>query len=262
MSDQKAVTPRPAATILLCRDGSDGLEVFMVVRHRQIEFASGALVFPGGKVEESDAHLDVAERCDGVDPSDSLFTYEVAAIRETYEECGVLLAREAEGDALITGERLRALESSRDKLNSGDLTFVAFLKQEDLRLACDHLIRFAHWITPAMVPKRFDTQFFIAKAPEDHLAVHDGSESVDSIWITPKDVLEQAEADKWNIMFPTRLNLQKLNESTTVDEAMASARARTIVTVEPQFEARDEGNFILIPPEAGYSISEEKFVRP
>ena len=113
-----------------------------------------------------------------------------------------------------------------------------------------------------MVPKRFDTQFFMASAPKDHLALHDGSESVDSIWISPKEVLEQAEAGKWNVMFPTRLNLQKLDESGTVDDAMASARARTIVTVQPRIEVRDEGNFLLIPPEAGYSISEEKFERP
>ncbi len=247
----------PAATILMLRDGPDGLETFMVVRHHQIDFASGALVFPGGKVDEGDSK--VWHRCTGVEDVDDVQVSMMAgAIREAFEECGILLARPADSDQLVDGERLQALEKYRKPLNDGELTLGDFLDMEDLLLACDLLTPFAHWITPEMMPKRFDTWFYLAVAPADHLAVHDGHESVDSIWIRPEDAVAGAKDGTYTIIFPTLLNIQMLDESQTVAAAIADANNRTIVSVLPWTEKRDDGNYICIPPEAGYQLSEQK----
>lgn len=259
MSEEKVVVPRPAATILLCKDGPDGLETFMVVRHHKIDFASGALVFPGGKVSELDQHAEVRENCAGAENlDDEALAFQVAAIREVFEECGVLLARRRGQDALIPGDELAPLEHYRRTLDSGEVGILDFLREEDLILACDRMEPFAHWITPSMMPKRFDTHFFIARAPEDHVAAHDGHEAVDSIWITPERVVRESEEGKWTVIFPTRLNVKMLGESARVDEALQAARDRSIVTVEPWIEMENETRFLCIPPEAGYYISREK----
>ncbi|MGD8833121.1 MAG: MBL fold metallo-hydrolase, partial [Pseudomonadales bacterium] len=183
MNDKTPAEPVPAATILMLRDSPAGLEVFMVVRHHQIDFASGALVFPGGKADPADFDPDLDPHLDGALTDPDMRAIQVASIREAFEECGVLLARPEGSQALIGAERLATLEAYRDRLHKGELTILEFLRTESLRLACDELVHFAHWITPPMVPKRFDTHFFLAAAPADHLAVHDGHESVDSVWI-------------------------------------------------------------------------------
>lgn len=248
----------PAATILLVRDGAQGLEVFMVVRHHQIDFASGALVFPGGKVDRHDTHPAVRGRVDGVEGLDDWeFSMRVAAIREAFEECGVLLAREERTGGLVDARRLSALASYRDPLNKGELGIGDFLEREGLRLATDLLTPFAHWITPSMMPKRFDTRFYIAGAPGDHLAVHDGSESVDSVWVRPADALREAEEGKRTIIFPTRMNVSKLGRYERVADAIETARRTPIVTVEPRLEQRDTGAVLCIPAEAGYGVTEE-----
>jgi len=256
MSDKAEKPLIPAATILMLRDGDTGLEVFMVVRHHQIDFASGALVFPGGKLAPGDVEPDVRGLCDGADGlDDTLLALRVAAIREAFEESGVLLARD-EGGQLIDGARLATLEADRPLLDKGTLKIADFLTREKLRLACDLLEPYAHWVTPKMMPKRFDTHFYLAVAPSDHVAMHDGSEGVDSVWINPAQALEDAKAGKRTVIFPTRMNLEQLAESKTVAEAFAAARARTIVTVEPQVEDRDGTMMLTIPAAAGYSLTE------
>ncbi|MDG1442275.1 MAG: hypothetical protein P8R02_06250 [Pseudomonadales bacterium] len=245
----------PAATILMLRDGEAGLEVFMVVRHHQIDFASGALVFPGGKVDAGDSL--VRDRCQGADADDVNMSLQVGAIREAFEECGILLAREAGSDKLISGERLKVLDAYREPLNSDEISIGDFLEKEDLYLACDLLHHYAHWITPDMMPKRFDTHFYLAVAPADHLAIHDGYESVDSVWINPAAALDGATEGTYTIIFPTRLNIEMLAKSTSVENAITMANERKIIPVLPWIEARDEGKYLCIPEEAGYDISEE-----
>ena len=143
----------PAATILLVRDSEDGLEVFMVVRHHQIDFASGALVFPGGKVDKRDTAEGVRDLVDGAEGlSDWELGMRVAAIREAFEESGVLLAREVGRDDIVPAARVAQLESYRQRLNDGDVGISDFLQTEGLRLALDQLVPFAHWITPDMMP--------------------------------------------------------------------------------------------------------------
>jgi 8-oxo-dGTP pyrophosphatase MutT (NUDIX family) len=177
-------TARPAATLLLLRHGAAGIEVFMVVRHHAIDFGSGALVFPGGRVEETDHRL--AERkADCPNPSGldvATMAFRIAAIRETFEECGVLLARPCGSLQLVDAATLERLEHQhRAALNAGSMSFDEVLASEELLPAPDLLVHFAHWITPAEQPKRYDTQFFLAEAPVEQLAVHDGHEAVESI---------------------------------------------------------------------------------
>ena len=253
----KVSKPVPAATILLLRNSPEGLETFMVVRHHQIDFASGALVFPGGKVDPSD--FDVRSHCDAADSiDDKTLGMMVGAIREAFEESGVLLARAGAESGLISRDRIASLQAYRDKLNKKEITLLEFLKKEDLKLACDRLQLFAHWVTPPMMPKRFDTHFYLAAAPADHLAVHDGYESVDSKWITPKAAVKGASEGLYTIIFPTLMNVELLGQSHDVETAMSMARARNVVEVLPWTEKREEGTFICIPTEAGYPYSEQR----
>ncbi len=218
--------PRPASTILLLRDGAAGLEVFMVVRHHAIDFAGGALVFPGGRVEEADARLGEAFR--------------IAAIREAFEESGILLARR--GDALLEEHSLP---------REGD--FHALLAEHALTPAEDALVHFAHWITPEDMPKRFDTHFFAAHAPARQIGRHDGGEAVESLWIKPGQAVEEADAGLRTLVFATRLNLLKLARFASAAEALAGAGP--VVTVRPEAFTDEQGRWMRIPEEAGYGGS-------
>jgi 8-oxo-dGTP pyrophosphatase MutT (NUDIX family) len=247
----------PSATILLLRDGSRDLEVFMVQRHHEVDFARGALVFPGGKIDESDQEAGLRERCDGAPEADDEHALRVAAIRETFEESGILLARPRSSSELVDDDRLREIEGRhRGALNRGQTTLREIVEAEDLTLACDLLVPFAHWITPEIAPKRFDTHFFLVAAPPDQAALHDGRESVDSTWTTPEAALADADAGRCTIVFPTRLNLMKLGRSHGVGEALARAREATIVTVMPRIDQTEAGPMLRIPAEADYDVLE------
>jgi 8-oxo-dGTP pyrophosphatase MutT (NUDIX family) len=246
---------KPSATILLVRDGACGLEVFMVQRHHQIDFATGAMVFPGGKVDEADADPALAARCDGA-VSDALRPIHVAAIRETFEECGVLLARPAGSRGLVSGAQLAEIEKRhRAELNAGARTLREIVEREDLRLANDLLVHFAHWVTPVFMPKRFDTHFYLVAAPPDQLAIHDGGESVDSVWTRPADAEAERAAGRRTIIFPTLMQVRKLGRSGSVAEAIAAANAAPVVRVLPQVEERGGEKLLVIPAEAGYDVT-------
>lgn len=247
----------PAATVLLLRDRPDGLEVFMVVRHHQIDFASGALVFPGGKADPQDFEPELRALTEGGNDDDKLFAAEVSALRETFEECGILLANETRTGKLIDGLKLASLQKYRKPIVDGEMTFAKLLQDEGLKLQCGNLAHFAHWITPDMMPKRFDTHFFAAFAPEDHLALHDGHESVDSVWIRPAVALAEAEEGKRTVIFPTLRNIEKLAKYNNVAEVMDACVGNPPYPVLPWIERRDNGNYLCIPPEAGYDVNEE-----
>lgn len=244
---------RPAATVLLLRDVSDALEVFMIERHRNIQFMGGALVFPGGRVNPEDAELIQHDKAETFPD----FAFRVAAIREAFEECGVLMARDASTGALVDDARRESLGEYRKPLEEGSLSMSEFVLKQNLDLCVDMLVPFAHWITPEVESKRFDTMFYLAPAPYDHIAEHDGSESVDSVWIEPEQAIADGAEGRRAVMFPTRLNLEKLAESSNVDAALEAARASKIVTVLP----RMDGDVLRIPAEAGYSVSEEPIGR-
>ena len=218
----------------------------MVVRHHEIDFASGALVFPGGSVEPGDGGIPIEGNRDAALPAD-MVALRVGAIRETFEECGLLLARERGSETVVTHAVASAVE--RD---GGRADFAGALQRHGLVPAIDLLQPFAHWVTPTFMPKRFDTHFFLAAAPPGQLAAHDGRENVDSVWINPAHALSEAKAGRYTIIFPTRLNLQMLAPASTVAEAMTQARARTIITVMPEPVKLASGRGLRIPIEAGY----------
>ena len=251
--DEKPVAvPVPAATILLLRDAPGGLEVFMVKRHHQIDFVAGALVFPGGKVEKGDSDVALGEFFDGGDDwNDTMRALGAGAIREAFEESGILLARDARDGGFVSSQRLAELQHYRSRLDKREVILSEMLRTEQLRLALDQLVHFAHWITPANMPKRFDTHFFLAVSPIGHAGSHDGRESVDSIWITPNGAI--SDRKKWNVIFPTKLNLMKLGNSVTVSEAIAAAHASKVLPVTPWVENSSDGQVLRIREDAGYA---------
>src|SRR5215475_12767337 len=232
--------PRPATTVLLLRpsvagDMASPIEVFMVVRHQQIDAFSGALVFPGGKLEEADGDPRLRGLCGGSDGiSDGELKFRVAGVREAFEECGILLARKRGQRALVAAADLAGIEKRwRAKLAKDEASIVDLVQAEALELATDLMVPYAHWITPTFAPRRFDTWFFLAEAPEDQAALHDGSESVDSVWIPPQQAIDEAARGERTLVHATLKNLELLAEGATVTGAISAAFARKIVTVQP-----------------------------
>lgn len=255
------VLPRPSATVMIVRDGANGLEIFMVARDRQVDFASGAVVFPGGKVDPDD-HAEVWSAAPmpvkGPDRS-----YWIAAVRETFEESGLLIAERANG-----GEHLSAADVAeigaqhRSAVLDGALTFSALAQTLGIVPAYRSMVHFAHWITPETMPKRFDTHFFLVAAKADHVATHDGREAVKSFWITPQELIAESEAGRQVLVPATKANLEMLAESTTVSDALATAGTRDVLPVMPKLEKVPGGMRLTIRTDAGYRTTEMLLKRP
>lgn len=249
MADSSLGAIRPAATVLLLRD-APSFEVLMVKRHHQIDFAAGALVFPGGKSHQGDNDprwRELATGFDAVGQDDAALR--VAAIREAYEEAGVLLARDADGN-LYAGE---AAKDVRAAVAEDKVAFIDVVGDLGLKLDLSALTVFARWITPKLMPKRFDTWFYVAHAPLAQQAICDGHEAVDAEWIAPAKALELAASGARKVIFPTRMNLRLLAESASPADAVARSAARPLVTVEPWVE----GKVLRIPDDAGYGAVTE-----
>jgi 8-oxo-dGTP pyrophosphatase MutT (NUDIX family) len=275
----EAVAPRPASTILLLRDsaatkGADGnsrgpddngrgpdgksrdeIEIFMMVRHYEIDFNSGALVFPGGSVDKGDqdiiARPELYSGGEGLDVAS--LSFRIAAIRETFEESGILLARPRGSKALVDARRAREIEVAyRAALCEGKTTFLEVLTDSGMLLALDELVPYAHWITPEGLPKRFDTWFFLAAAPPEQVGAHDGKESTDSIWVSPREALEGGQSGRFKLPFPTTRNLIRLGKQPSVKAALDDSMNKPVVTVMPVVTKRDGVRQLRIPLEAGY----------
>jgi hypothetical protein len=136
------------------------------------------------------------------------------------------------------------------------MSFIDVVRDAGLTLALDMLVPFAHWITPEPLPKRFDTHFFLVAAPVSQLGAHDGAESVEGLWITPRQALAEAEAGSRTLVFATRMNLTKLARYASVAEAVAATRARPVVTVVPRVKRTPESRWLQIPGEADYGVTE------
>ncbi len=249
---------RPAATVLLLRD-TPAFEVLMVKRHHQIDFASGALVFPGGKTAPGDhdaAWVDHAIGWSEIEPDQRPFR--IAAVREAYEEAGILIAKDAAGVLFRGDERAHA---ARDAVAKDERPFLDLVKELGVSIDLTALTVFARWITPPLTPKRFDTWFYLARADSEQLAVCDGWETVDAEWVAPAEALRLAAAKERTVIFPTRMNLQLLAEASSADDAIARAGARTLVPVLPEVIRRESGNVLTIPANAGYGAVEEPLER-
>lgn len=258
--------PVPAATIILLRDTVRSPEVLMIQRSVKSEFLPDLYVFPGGRVDESDYEMaDQTGGFDGhhaaalattVEPKLALGFY-VAAIRETFEESGILLARRRGEVDLIDEATAKELGQHRLAVQERAMSFRDILEREDLELAPDLLALHAHWITPPMMPHRYDTLFFTAKTAPGHIAAHDGFESTAHVWIRPEEALEQGKTGKRQMAFPTKCNLETLCGHPNVDAAISASAARPVVPILPRVESRGGTPMVVIPEEAAYPTSAE-----
>jgi 8-oxo-dGTP pyrophosphatase MutT (NUDIX family) len=246
----------PAATLVLARDGADGLEVLMLKRHENTVF-SGALVFPGGRLDPEDAADTPIARCRPVPGVDrAAMGYRVAAIRECYEEAHLLLARAAGEAELLTAAALAALEAETGRQLGRPAHFRDLLAGGRIELATDALVPFGRWVTPERSPKRYDTMFFLARAPEGQVVRPDGHEAVAAAWLTPAAFLVEADAARERLVFATRMNLVRLAKSRDAAAALAAAAATAdfIVPLSPEIYRGPEGLRIRIPPGRGRAM--------
>jgi 8-oxo-dGTP pyrophosphatase MutT (NUDIX family) len=257
---------------MLVRDaeepGGPALEVCMLRRHLNSDFVGGAYVFPGGKVDEADRTAGAEASCVGRSDADASsmlgideggIAFWVAALRECFEEAGVLLAYpegSAPGDPLVdvTDRAVRSrLAARRIEVNAGTVGFLDACRSEGLCLAVDRVHYFSHWITPEPAPKRYDTRFFVTALPPGQVPVHDDHETTDTVWVQPGEALERARAGEFDIIFPTIKNLEAISRFDTSAELLAAALAvEQVPTVLPRVVADERGFRILLPGDPGY----------
>ncbi len=239
--------PRPAATVVLLRDAEHGPEILLMRRHRSSGFVPGAFVFPGGRVDGADADPRLVERADGLGhPAEPAAAYWMAAVREAFEEAGVLLARDAAGRPVPDAGRGAALAEWREALLSDRATLHDVLAALDLRLALDDVVACAHWITPIVEPRRYDTRFFLARLPDGCDACIDEGEMTEAIWLTPAEALERFRAGKLPMVFPTVATIESLAPFASVREALSAFRGRPVEPILPRLVRTAEGVTIVV----------------
>jgi 8-oxo-dGTP pyrophosphatase MutT (NUDIX family) len=224
--------PRDASSVVLLRDGAEGLEVFLMRRANESDVLGGAYVFPGGKLDEADALLAHTLQLDhpadqlvarlgepGLTPETALALY-VAAVREAYEECGVLLAHEPPNSSAVA-----------------DLSFAQRVQADGVHLTLSGLVPWSRWVTPrqaSLMNKRFDTRFFLVAMPSTQQAVHDDHETTHSEWMTPRDALTRYWARELAMAPPQIMSLVQLARHSNVDSALVEASMRLPPTIEPE----------------------------
>jgi len=205
----------------------------MLQRNRGAAFLPGAYVFPGGAIDVADHEPRAARRVRDLSDAEASarlglgsggLAYWIAAARECFEEAGILLAVDRAG-RMVEGARAAALGPWRAGLNAGERTFADLLEEEDLFVPAREIVYFSHWITAAGRPRRFNTRFFIARAPGDQAGAHDESETVHSFWLSPREALERHERGEIEIIFPTRTSLADIARFTTPQAAVEHARS-------------------------------------
>ena len=255
------VTPVPAATVVLLRDrAGGGFDLLLLQRHRASKFAAGDYVFAGGKVEVGDNPPDAARWCAGLEPdaaaavlgvdAQTAIAFWIGAIRETFEETGVLLAydragRPARVDGAPFAEYRRACQVE-------NVAFWGMVRSEALTLATDRLVYLAHWITPEESPLRFDTRFFAAEMPGGQEVIGDGHEIIDARWVTPAEALEAAKRGEISLRNPTVRNIELFLGAGSVAQALERLHGRTIPTIRPRVVTKDGARRVLMPGDPGY----------
>jgi len=252
-------TPAPAATLVLLKDRpSGGFDVLLMQRHRASKFAAGDFVFPGGKIEADDAPVDAAAWCAGLDPTDAgrllglahapeaALASWIGAIRETFEEVGILLAH---GTRWPDPARIAA---HRRVCHSDKQAFWTMLRAEGLTLATDRLVYFAHWITPEESPVRFDTRFFAAEAPAGQEATLDGKEVIAVRWLGPREAIDAAARGEISLRNPTVKNLMLFEGAPSAAVALTRLAGRPVETIRPRVLDEAGGRRVLMPGDPGY----------
>jgi len=227
---------RPAATVILVREARTGFEIFMLRRTSAAAFAGGMYVFPGGRVDGDD-HLHAYDPWRvGPGPlqshqraalGDEWRGYWIAGIRESFEEAGLLLAYDRAGALLdyADAETRARFERYRTPLHQGELSLLDICAREDLRLAVDRIHYLNRFVTPFGRPRRFDTRFFVAEAPPGQTGLHDDTETVDSIWISPSEALRRNAAAEFDLMRVTRMQPEQLAQHASLDALLTTVRA-------------------------------------
>ncbi|MFO1396759.1 MAG: MBL fold metallo-hydrolase [Burkholderiales bacterium] len=262
MSTAPAKPPiRTACTVVLLRDAAGGPEVLMLRRNAGAVFLGGAYVFPGGALDAADHAPASLARVAGLSEDDAnarlglaggALAYWFAAARETFEESGLLLAVDERAGA-VGDARWTAMSARRAALNAGDVSFADLLATHGLVIPAPELVYFDHWITPPIRPRRFDTRFFLARAPQAQVASHDDAETVDSRWLPAQRFLALAAAREIEIAFATQVTLRAIAQWTSVDEALAAMRApRTIRVSRAAVAQGPDGERIFRRGDAAY----------
>jgi len=257
------VVPVPAATLVLLRDrAAGGVETLLLQRHLKSKFAAGDYVFPGGKLHADDNPDDAEAWCLGLDgvraaqvlgldgAAHAALGYWIGAIRETFEEVGVLLATGPDGAPARVDHRRFA--DYRRACQTDNRAFWSMVKAEGVRLMTDRLVYFAHWTTPDDLPLRFDTRFFAAPMPGGQEPSGDGREVVELRWLTPRDALDAHLRSALSLRFPTVKNLGLLADAASVAEALARLAARTVRQVQPRVVVDSGTRRVELPADAGY----------
>ena len=257
LATSESVLPRPAATVMLVRDASSGVEVFLMERSAHGMFG-GLHVFPGGKVDDADHAKrwgtlsrgpDDATASEILGVDEGGLSYWVACIRECFEEAGVLLALGSDARTLrLQSSTMRSrYQVWRDRINANeDEVLEAMCRQEKLLLATDQLAYVSHWITPIDQPRRYNTRFFVARAPANQEALHDGHETIESAWMRPEIALERFEAGTLNLISPTFKNLESIAGYSSTEELLEAKRKidpTTIPTILPRIISSDTESF-------------------
>lgn len=257
--------PRPAATVILARNVNDGIEVFMMERTTAVEFAKGMHVFPGGALDRTDHHPDIASLCVGLDDkraSETLgidqggLAYWIAAIRECFEESGLLLGYRGNDQLLqLATEEADRLASLRLDMAQNKLSFVDILLREQVKAATDRIAYYSHWVTQAGRPRRYDTRFFVAQAPDGQTALEDNHETVGQIWVRPDQAIDMHRSGSLNLMFPTIKTLESLAPFKHVEELLEYARKPRpkLVMAPVTGKSRAGESHTLIPGDFAYA---------
>jgi 8-oxo-dGTP pyrophosphatase MutT (NUDIX family) len=253
------VEPRPSASVILVRDGPAGLESFMVRRHARSPVAPSAYVFPGGTVRDDDLALQVGNAPDLADALSARSDYPVqpskasaffvCALRELFEEAGVLLVRDRRAQLLQVPEAdtslQERLESTRLALQAREFSIAQVLEDNAWQPALDLLVPFSHWITPRALAARFDTRFFVAELPPGQSALHDTIETSEGVWLSPGQALEP----EYHTVYATAQHLRRLEPFTSVAELLTFAASKTIRMVSPEVIEAAEGMRVHIRPD-------------
>lgn len=255
-------TPAPAATLVLLRDRSAGpFDVLLIRRHGASKFAAGDFVFPGGKIEADDNPDDAAAWCRDLDPAEAervlglaasrtALGYWIGAIRETFEEAGVLLAYGPDGrPARVADPRFAAY---RRACHADNRAFWDMIRAERFTLATDRLVYFAHWITPEVNPLRFDTRFFAAEMPAAQEAAADEREITEVRWLPVREAFDANARGELPLRPPTMKNLALFDGAKTAAEALARLRDRRVQTIMPRVIGEGATRTVLMPGDPGY----------
>jgi 8-oxo-dGTP pyrophosphatase MutT (NUDIX family) len=240
------VTPLPAATTVLLRDGRQGPEALLMQRHRRSGFVPGAWVFPGGRVDEGDHDPVLAERTRGLPPEpEPPAAFWMAAIRELFEETGVVLGRSADewaDDATGSPE----IATLRDRLLDEACTLPEVVRQLDVVLDASRMTHVAHWVTPVVEPRRYDTHFFAVALPPGRRATADAREMTEAVWLDPGSALDRFERGELPMVFPTVKTLAMLRDYPSVDAILTAGRERPVRRILPRLVRTDIGVAIVV----------------